>query len=135
MKKFIVALSGIFAVGLVHADSLIEVNRMICAASQVQICIENDTCYSASPASLDVPDFVVIDTRKKTISTTKASKQNRSTTFTHAQNVDGQIILQGVEDGRAFSFLIDEGTGIMTVAVARDGITVNVFGSCTDADI
>jgi hypothetical protein len=135
MKKFIVALSGIFAVGLVHADSLIEVNRMICAASQVQICIENDTCYSASPASLDVPDFVVIDTRKKTISTTKASKQNRSTIFTHAQNVDGQIILQGVEDGRAFSFLIDEGTGIMTVAVARDGITVNVFGSCTDADI
>jgi hypothetical protein len=135
MKKFVLALSGILTVGLVHADSLVDVNRMICAAAQVQICIENDTCYAATPSALDVPDFVVIDTKKKTISTTKASNLNRSTTFTHVNRADDQIVLQGVEGGRAFSFIIDEGTGIMTVAVARDGITVNVFGSCTDADI
>lgn len=37
--------------------------------------------------------------------------------------------------GRAFSFVIDEATGHMTVAVSRDGLSVSVFGACTDADI
>ena len=121
--------------GLAHADNLEGVDEMICAAAQVQICIENDTCYSATPAELDVPDFVVIDTRKKTISTTKASNQNRSTEFTSVEKLDGLIYLQGVEGGRAFSFVIDEATGRMTVAVSRDGLSVSVFGACTDTDL
>jgi hypothetical protein len=107
---------------------------MICAEAQVQICIENDTCYSATPAQLDVPDFVIIDTAKKTISTTKASNQDRSTAFTSVERVEGLIYLQGIEGGRAFSFVIDEESGRMTVAISRDGLAVNVFGACTDTD-
>ena len=44
----------------VHADNLKGVNKMVCAASQVQLRIENDTCYAATPAELSIPDFVVI---------------------------------------------------------------------------
>jgi len=40
-----------------------------------------------------------------------------------------------MEGGRAFSFVIDEATGLLTVAVARDGLSVSVFGACTDADV
>ena len=135
MKKFATALVGMLAGGLVQADNLVGVDEMICAAAQVKICIENDTCYSATPAELDVPDFVVIDTGKKTISTTKASNENRSTKFTSVEKLDGLIYLQGVEGGRAFSFVIDEATGHMTVAVSRDGLSVSVFGACTDTDL
>jgi hypothetical protein len=46
-----------------------------------------------------------------------------------------EIVLQGVEAGRAFSFVIDEATGLLTVAVASDGMSVSVYGACTDADI
>jgi len=105
-----------------------------CGASQVQICIERDTCYDASPEDLDVPAFVIIDTDEKTISTTKASNLNRSTKFNLVSKEDGLIYLQGIEGGRAFSFVIDELTGHMTVAVSRDGIAVSVFGSCTTTD-
>ncbi len=108
---------------------------MICAASQVQICIEDDTCYAATPDELDVPDFVIIDTDKQTISTTRASGLNRSTEFLGVSKADGLIYLQGIEGGRAFSFVIHEATGRMTVSVARDGISVSVFGVCTDADV
>lgn len=135
MKKLAIAIVGMLAGGLVHADNLVGVDEMICAAAQVKICIENDTCYSATPAELDVPDFVVIDTKKKLISTTKASNQNRSTKFTSVEKLDGLIYLQGVEGGRAFSFVIDEATGHMTVAVSRDGLSVSVFGACTDTDL
>ena len=40
-----------------------------------------------------------------------------------------------MEDGRVFSFVIDEATGRMTVAVSRDGISVRVFGACTDTNL
>ena len=134
MKKvFIVAASILWGV-LVHADNLEGVDVVICAASQVQICIERDTCYDASPEDLDVPAFVIIDTDEKTISTTKASNLNRSTKFNLVSKEDGLIYLQGIEGGRAFSFVIDELTGHMTVAVSRDGIAVSVFGSCTTTD-
>jgi len=135
MKKLAIASVGILAGGLVQADNLEGVDEMICAAAQVQICIENDTCYAASPAELGVPDFVVIDTKKKTISTTKASNENRSTSFTSVSKDDGLIYLQGIEGQRAFSFVIDEATGRMTVAVSRDGLSVSVFGACTDTDL
>ena len=135
MKKLAIAVAGILTGGLAQADNLEGVDEMICAASQVHICLENDTCYSATPAELDVPDFVVIDTGKKTISTTKASNENRSTSFTSAGKSDGLIYLQGIEGARAFSFVIHEATGRMTVSVARDGLSVTVFGACTDTNL
>ena len=36
---------------------------------------------------------------------------------------------------RAFSFVIEEASGHMTVAIARDGLSVTVFGVCTDKDV
>ena len=69
------------------------------------------------------------------ISTTKASDENRSTEIRTLHRQDGQIYLQGFEGGRAFSFLIDEASGRLTVAVSRDGVSVTAFGACTDADL
>jgi len=128
-------LAGLLLAGMAYADPLTGVDKFVCAASQVQICLEGDTCYSASAWELDIPEFVVIDLKKNTISTTKSSGDERSTTFKNAVKNDGKIFLQGHQAGRAFSFLIDEATGLMSVAVARDGMVVSVFGACTDSDI
>jgi len=135
MKKLTMAFAGLLIGGLALADDISGVDEIICAATQVQICIENDTCYAATPAELDVPNFVVINTKKKTISTTEASDLNRSTSFTSVVKDGGRIYLQGIEGRRAFSFVIDEATGLMTVAVSRDGLAVSVFGACTDTDL
>jgi len=135
MKRLTATLAGILVGGLAQADSLEGVDEIVCAAAQVQICIENDTCYSATPFELDIPDFVVIDISKKTVSTTKASNLNRATKFKSVQKADGLIYLQGIEGGRAFSFVIHEASGRMTVAVSRDGMSVSVFGACTDTDL
>jgi hypothetical protein len=135
MKKLVIAIAGMLVGGLVQADNIEGVDEIICAAVQVQICVENDTCYVATTAELNMPDFVVIDTQKKTVSTTKASDEHRSTPFSSVTRSEGLIYLQGIENGRAFSFVIEEATGLMTVAVARDGIAVSVFGACTDTNL
>jgi hypothetical protein len=128
-------LAGLAAVGLAQAEPVSGVDRVVCISQQVQICVENDSCYASSTWELNVPEFVVIDFKTKLISTTKASKQNRSTPFTSVMKSEGLIYLQGLESGRAFSFVIDEATGRLTAAVGRDGIAVNVFGACTPTDL
>lgn len=87
------------------------------------------------PWEADVPQFVIVDTKKKVLSTTRASADKRTTGIETYRRDAGKIFLQGMEAGRAFSFVIDEATGLVTVAVSRDGIAVSVFGACTDADV
>jgi hypothetical protein len=135
MKKLLIAGLGLAVFAPVAAEDVTGVTRMICASGQAQICLETGECYAATPWELSVPDFVIIDTKKGTISTTKASGLNRSTEFTKSERKEGLIHLQGVEGGRAFSFVIHEQTGRMTAAIARDGLSVTVFGACTAAKL
>jgi hypothetical protein len=135
MKKLLIAGLGLAVSAPVAAEDVTGVTRMVCASGQAQICLETGECYAATPFELAVPDFVIIDTKKGVISTTKASGLNRSTNFTKSERKDGLIYLQGVEGGRAFSFVIHEATGRMTAAIARDGLSVTVFGACTAADL
>jgi len=135
MKKSIIAGAGMLLAGTVAAENLEGVDEMICSVAKVQICLESGECYLTDPMDLSIPDFVVVDTKAKTVSTTKSSELNRSTEFNTVEKADGLIFLQGIEGGRAFSFVIDEGTGRMTVAVSRDGFSVSVFGACADTDI
>jgi hypothetical protein len=135
MRKLLIISAGLILGSNAAAENLAGVDEMICSAGQAQICLETGDCYAATPWELSVPDFVVINTKKKTISTTKASGLNRSTEFSKVEKSEGLIYLQGIDSGRAFSFVIDEITGRMTVAVSRDGLSVTVFGACTDTDI
>lgn len=135
MKNFTLACVALLTSAVAIAENVEGVDKMICSAGQAQICLETADCYSATPWELSIPDFVIIDLKKKTVSTTKASGLDRSTTFSKVELEDGLIYLQGIDGGRAFSFVIDEASGRMTAAIARDGLSVTVFGACTDADL
>ena len=135
MKKTTLAGALTLIAGVVAAEDLTGVDRFICSSAQAQICLETGECYAAIPWELDVPDFIVVDLDRKTVSTTEASDLNRSSEFSKVEKSDGIIYVQGIEDGRAFSFVIHESTGHMTAAIARDGLSVTVFGACTDVDI
>jgi len=117
------------------ADNIEKTNRLLCSTTQIVVCFEDGECIDALPWELNVPQFIVIDAKKMTLSTTKASGENRSTSIRTLQRDDGLLILQGIEQGRAFGFVIDEESGLLTASVARDGMSVSVFGACTDADI
>lgn len=76
MKKLINLSIGMLAMSAANAESLVGVDEMICSTAQAQICLENGQCFAVTLWELSVPDFVVIDTRKKTVSTTAASQLN-----------------------------------------------------------
>ena len=88
MKKLAMLLSGATIAGIASADSIFDVDEMVCAAGQVQICLENDTCYESSAAELAIPDIVVIDTKARKISTTRSSGETRMV----SGNIAGTIV-------------------------------------------
>lgn len=118
---------------LAHADSLVGAQALLCSSVKVTACPASEHCTTSLPWELNVPQFLQIDLAKEEMSTTQASGEARSTAIQSTMREDGMIVLQGVDNGRAFSFMIIEETGLMSVAVARDGITVSVFGACTPA--
>ncbi|MDH3626752.1 MAG: hypothetical protein OEV00_02670 [Acidobacteriota bacterium] len=113
------------------ADDLTGADAILCSAAQATICDEEEGCESGPPWAWNIPLFIEIDLAKKTMGTTAASGEDRSTPIRTLERTDGMIFLQGIEQGRAFSFVIDETHGLMTVAVAREAATVSVFGACT----
>jgi hypothetical protein len=133
MKRFGLIWLGMLVPFGARSDNVSAADALLCSVSRVVLCVETGECYSPEPWEADVPQFVVVDTQRMTISTTRASAEQRSTSIASYERNGGQIYLQGLEAGRAFSFVIDESTGLVTVAVLRDGLSVNVFGACTDA--
>ena len=127
-------LTGAFAfllAGVAWSDDLTGENEFLCAAATVIVCLDDGECASAAPWELNFPQFINVDLKKNSLSTTKASGNSRVTIVDNKKRADGRIYLQGIDRGRAYTFVIDEETGFLTVVVARDDLTVSVFGACT----
>ncbi len=113
------------------ADDLTGSERFLCSATQATGCIDGGECYAVPLVDLNMPQFIVVDLETESLSTTKASGLNRVTPIKNYERADGLIYLQGVQLERAFSMVIAEATGQLSIAVATDGIGVVIFGACT----
>ena len=113
------------------ADDLSGSEIFLCAPVQVTHCALDGGCETGPPWTWNIPQFVRIDLKAKQLTTTKASEENRSTPIQHVTRDGGLIFLQGVENGRAYSFVIAPETGMATFSVTADGLSVAAFGACT----
>ena len=135
MKKFGMMITGLLISGACIAESIVNVDRLICATNTVMLCVEDGVCFPVMAEDLGMPQFLVVDLKKKTLSTTEASGSARSSELALVHRENGRVYLQGIEIGRAFTMVVEEDSGIMTGSVLRDGIAVAVFGACTDAKV
>jgi hypothetical protein len=135
MKPIVLISAFTLVASAAFADNIENTDRILCSTSRIIVCFEDGECIDAHPWELNIPQFVVIDAKKMTLSTTKASGENRVTPIRTLKRDNGKMIMQGIEQERAFGFVIDEASGLLTASVARDGLAVSVFGACTDADI
>jgi hypothetical protein len=131
MPGVLLAVAALAPAAKASADDLTGAQSVLCTPVQVNVCTTDGECESDAPWELNIPQFLELDFKGKTMSTTKASGENRSTPMKTLERENGLILIQGIEQGRAFSFVISESTGMLSVAVARDGKVVSVFGACT----
>lgn len=113
------------------ADDLSGTDKFLCTVVQATRCGSDAACDSGPPWKWNIPQFIEIDLAAKQLRTTKASGENRSTPIKNLERSNGALAIQGVEAGRAFSFVIVEETGELSVAVATADFTTSVFGACT----
>jgi hypothetical protein len=115
----------------VTGDVLKDVDRVLCVPGPVSHCVADGNCNSELPENESIPNFIEVDLKRKTLATTKASGEGRSTPIQSQSRASGYIYLQGVENGRAYSMVISESTGNLTFVIATDGETAAMFGDCT----
>jgi hypothetical protein len=114
-----------------RADDLTGVQRFLCSAGTVSACCDDGQCASGTAEELNMPQFVEVDLVAKRVSTTKASGLNRTSPIDGLTREDGQVLFHGIQNGRAYSFVIVENTGALSAAIAAPGCSVTAFGSCT----
>jgi hypothetical protein len=129
LRGIAAALSVLFPM-IINADALGDAERLLCASSRVARCDASD-CELGLPQKWNIPSFVIVDLTKKTLSTTAASSAQRHSPIAYISRDQDSIFLQGSENGRTFSIVIDKATGHASIAIAADGFTVSVFGECT----
>lgn len=122
-----IAFAGVNAL----ADALTGADRFTCSATEVTLCSADGECAASQPWEMQIPQFVLVDLAERSLSTTEASGELRTSTIATQVREDGLIILQGIQMGRAFSFVLKEDTGHASIAIALDGLTIGVFGACT----
>lgn len=131
MIKYTALVLAFLFVSPLSADMLKDIDRMLCVPGTISHCVADIGCNSEPPENESIPEFIEVDLKRKTLATTKASREGRSSPIGNIAWQDGDIFLQGVENGRSYSMVISENTGNLTLVVAADGETAAMFGDCT----
>jgi len=130
-KLFAVGLGILMTGPAIADDDLTDVDQLLCAPGYVTACTSDGECESGPPENWDLPEFVEVDLDNGMLSTTDSYGEDRTTLIEHLSQRDGLIFLQGVQGENAFSIVITEITGDMTIAIATEGETAVSFGGCT----
>ncbi len=110
---------------------------LLCSVYQLFECDPPNACQAVTPAEIDGVSHLDIDFRKKVITRAGMDSPQKSSIKHVETNVDGKLIIQGVEDGQegvrdgaGWSISIMNPEGTMVMASAHDGFAVVGLGAC-----
>ena len=139
MKKWMMSASSLLAIialaQMAPAGDLGEATEILCSPSWVISCAENHVCETGLPTEWNIPEHVIADLEKKTLSSPGAGGETRKTAIESAHPENGLIIIQGHELGRAFSLVVSESTGSLSGSITTENLTIAIFGGCTPLPI
>ena len=117
-----------------RADDLRDAEQLLCTSVRAMECFPDGVCLEGEPETWNVPRFIRVDLAEKVMTTTEASGEDRSTPFESVEREGERWLLQGTEQSRAFSVVLNETTGLASTGIALDGHVVTVFSYCTPID-
>lgn len=104
---------------------------LICSTFEIY---ENDRgakCQQVTAQSINLPQFLRIDFKKKTIKGTRADGEVMIAKIESIKRLEGKLILSGIQNGRAWNIIIQKEKGELTLTVADDDVGFVAFGACT----
>lgn len=113
------------------ADDVTGADHLLCAAARASECFADGVCLPGNPENWNAPRFVKIDFPEKMLRTTEASGQARATPIKNIEREGDRVFIQGVEESRAFSIVVDQDSGTASIAIALEGHVLAIFAFCT----
>ncbi len=105
---------------------------LTCASIYSAECNAADqTCITGAPWMINFPVFIEIDFDAKVASTTRLHENPRKSPISHVTTLkNGYTALQGIDADFAWSMLIAEETGSMTLSISGEDTGYVIFGAC-----
>lgn len=100
----------------------------LCAVTEAVECDHDGVCARGGADALDFPSFIEVDAGRKLI---RERDGERKTQIRSQDRVEGHTILQGIQDGRAWSLSLSESSGMMSISSLSGEVGFLVFGVCT----
>ncbi len=137
-KRSLVKCAGLVAILLVAplgvslAADFDGSEKLRCVPTDATECSGAGECARVMVEEINIPRWIYVDFKKKKLSGTDSDGEDETTAIENVRVNDGQTILQGAEGGRAWSIVIDQMTGDMTIAIAGDETGFVLFGVCQE---
>jgi hypothetical protein len=103
---------------------------LLCAMNRAFEC-DHHECAPTTMEEVNVPGFVKVDFGNKRLSGTGPAGDEQTTAVESLIKRDGKTILQGAENARAWSVVIDQENGRLSATVADNEVGFVLFGACT----
>ncbi len=133
-KKYFVLLQLITVFILSGSNVWAAEAPMICAVTQAIACQKGAECQSGSTTASEMPVLLRINPGKNEIVSKKENGEKKTSTIKQTTNdQEGRfVIYQGVEQGGAWSTVVDKTTGSMTIAIAAgENDAIIIYGTCS----
>ena len=111
---------------------------LICSFARVVECDAGSDCRSVSNESVDAPDFVKLDFRKKKVTAIYDGVEGSPDDLDNVLDLANYLVVQGVQGGAegtadslAWSASIDHESGLMVVSGSGEKAAFVIFGACT----
>ena len=105
-----------------------------CVPIVVFECVEDDAdaadaeCKRRAAASVNLPQFLNVDVKALKV---YAEPEGRQSPVRNVEHLNGNLIVQGGQDGRGWTMTVSEETGKMSATVSSGSEGFVVFGACT----
>ena len=103
---------------------------LLCSIHDADECIEDGACLDGDADDVRLPAFVRIDVKGKKIMILDEGRTDEVTTIQSVTKGEGTLVIQGVEAGRGWTYLINA-AGETVLTVSGDGVAWAAFGDCT----
>ena len=122
----------VFATGaLLAADALAEgldaSQSLMCDLAEVTQCDGAAKCFSVTFEQIDLPPVIQVDFAEKQIETEDGQRRSP---IASVETQDAVLLLQGHQNGRGWTLVIERSTGAMSAALADAEGGLVVTGAC-----
>lgn len=133
-RQIFVFVASIFGVTALAAD-FDGSEPLMCSFGQVIECDSGSACRAVTHESVDAPDFLKLDFRKKQVVSIYAGEDSQPDDIDNYVKLTTHLVVQGVQgtsgDTLGWSMSINDATGRMVLTGAGENAGFVIFGACT----